>query len=58
MDIAILNEPDPISPEKKVREIPEVLPQLSSLATKHITMIANRARTVERKQKKIKSRLV
>ena len=58
MDVAILNESDPVSPENKVRAIPEVIPQLSMLATKHIAMIANRARTVERKQKKMKSRFV
>lgn len=56
MDNVILNQSDPISAEKKVRDIPEIIPQLSSLATKHMTMIVSRARTVERKQKKIKSR--
>lgn len=56
MDVAVLKEAEPESPEKKVRQLPEVIPALSGLASKHIQMIATRARTVERKQKKMKSR--
>ena len=56
MDVVVLNESDPESPDKRVRQLPDIIPQLSSLANKHIQMIATRARTVERKQKKMKSR--
>lgn len=49
-------ESEPDSPEKKVSKFPDAIPQVNALATKHIAMIATRARTVERKQKKMKSR--
>lgn len=56
MDVVILNESEPESPEKKVRPLPDMIGPLNHLANKHIAMIASRARTVERKQKKMKSR--
>ena len=60
MDVVILNESDPTVPEKSLRELPDKLPiklpsQLDHLATKHISMIASRAKSVERKSKKMKS---
>ena len=57
MDMAIVSDSEPASPEKKVRPLPDIIGPLNSLATKHIAMIANRARTVERKHKKMKSRV-
>jgi hypothetical protein len=56
MDVVIRKDSEPESPEKKVRQLPEIINPLNILATKHIEMIASRARTVERKQKKMKSR--
>lgn len=55
MDVVVLSESETISPEKKVRQMPEIIAPLNALANKHISMIATRARTVERKHKKMKS---
>jgi len=61
-DMDTINKPgledEPDSPEKppKAPGGPVVKELSKTLAEKHITMIANRARNVERKNKKMKSR--